>query len=335
MINKKYFHITAFIEKKLKKLKGPIIVFGAGGFIGANLLYVLLLYRKDVYGVSRDIKNNWRFNELKIAKKNLIQGNILVQDEVEKIIKKIKPRTIFNLSAYGAYSKQKDVLNIYQTNFIATVELLELLKTYGFDAYIHAGSSSEYGLNSNKPAESGKLLPNSHYAVSKLNVAHLLHYYGKLEALPVIHTRLYAVYGPYEEQDRLITNLIQHARFKKFPPFASSTISRDFIYTTDVISAFITLAYSMNKKFYGEVFNIGTGKKTTLRKLVALAKKLFAIQEDAIFKSAEHKNWDHGKAWYANIKRMQKVFHWNPKINLKDGLQMVRQWQTERERVKQ
>ncbi len=300
-------------------MNGPIAIFGAGGFVGINLLHTILKTRDDVIGFSQDPKYSLRIQKSNIPQKHIAKCNLLNPEEIEKNIKKYMPQTIFNLSAYGAYSKQTDIDKIYRTNFLSTAHLIEILKKHPFSAYIHAGSQSEYGLNAASPHETDELIPNSHYAVSKTAAYYLLKYYGTVEKLPVVHLRLYSVYGPWEEPDRLIPVLLQKAKEKKFPPFVDAEISRDFIFIDDVIGAMLLIAASLKPKHYGDVFNIATGKKTTVKELAFLAKKLFGIDEDPVFNIMKQRNWDI-KDWYGNPAKMEKMFGWKAKTALKEGL---------------
>ena len=128
-----------------QKMQGPILIVGVAGFIGASLFYTLRKYRADVYGCSRNPKKTWRFiNDNSDA---LINCDITDYDNVKEVISAIKPMTIINLAAYGAYSRQTDEEKIHQTNYIGTLHLLNALSDTGCSAFIQAGSSSEYGLN--------------------------------------------------------------------------------------------------------------------------------------------------------------------------------------------
>jgi polyisoprenyl-phosphate glycosyltransferase len=315
------------IEEKIEKLEGPIAVFGAGGFIGVNLFHSLLKYRKDVYGITQDRRNNWRFIALDTPNQNILDGDINDLTILKEILQQLKPKTIFNLAAYGAYSKQKEYKKIYDTNFNSTVNLLEILKELNFSAYIHAGSSSEYGMNSSAPSEESDLIPNSHYAVSKVASYFAIKYYGKSENLPVAHLRLYSAYGPWEEPDRLIPVLISKARQKKYPPFVDPLISRDFIYVEDICNAFV-LAASKISEIKGEAFNIGFGTKTTIEELAKVVQTQFNISDAPKFNNMPNRNWD-VPDWYSDSSKANKILDWKAEIKLQDGLKMVDEWQRE------
>ncbi len=316
------------LKTQIKKVQGPILIFGAGGFIGVNLIQKILLFRKDVYGVSHDSMHNWRFIAAKIPRKHFLDCDLTNNEQLEKVIKKIKPKTVFNLAAYGAYSKQQEVKKIYETNVFSTIQLLETLRDKKIAAYIHAGSQSEYGLNSSAPKEDGELSPNSHYAVSKVSNYFTLKYYGKVEKMPVIHLRLYSAFGPWEEQDRLIPTLLEKARHGEFPHFVDPSISRDFIYVDDIVSAFIYAAVCMSPLLYGEVFNVATGKKTTIRQLALLVKKIVKMKISPTFGGMKNRNWDL-EDWYGNNENIKKKLRWKPLFTLEQGLRATIQWQKE------
>lgn len=303
----------------INNIKGPIMIFGAGGFIGINLLKRILNEREDVTGVSTNPDRSWRIKQNRVPKKNLCQCNLLKKDEVLSTIKKFKPQTVFNFAAYGAYSKQKEIAKIYETNFNATFSLIESLKLNGFHCYLQAGSNSEYGLNADYPSENDEFIPNGHYSVSKIATYYLLKYYGKIEKLPVAHLRFYSVYGPFEEPDRLIPILIKKAKQRDLPDFVNPNISRDFIYIDDIIDACITVAAKIKKTHFGEAYNIATGKKTTIKELAYLTKKLFKIKKQPKFGTMKNRGWD-VKNWWGNPEKIRKAFGWQAKIPLEEGL---------------
>jgi len=312
------------IEEKIKLLKGPIFIFGASGFIGANLLETILKYRKDCYAITHDVKRAWRLKLLNILPENILYCDILFKNSVKELFEKYRPETVFNLSAYGAYPKQHSTSLIYETNVLGTFNILQ--QCNHVSAYVHAGSSSEYGLNSENPSEDAELVPNSDYAVSKISAGYLIKYYGKIHQLPGINLRLYSIYGPWEEPDRLIPRLIENAKQKKLPPLVSPSISRDFLFTDDCITAFINSAYYMNPAIYGESINIGTGKKITIKELVDYTIRLFDLKIQPVWGSMGNRKWDL-ENWFGNYEKAKRLICWQPTTELTEGLLKTSQWQ--------
>ena len=116
------------IEEKILQLQGPVFIFGASGFIGSNLLDTILKTRKDCYAITHNPRSAWRLKLLDVPTENILHCDINYRKSIETIFNEYRPKTIFNLSAYGAYSKQNNTSLIYETNIIGTVNILEVCK---------------------------------------------------------------------------------------------------------------------------------------------------------------------------------------------------------------
>jgi len=312
------------INKHIQSLEGPILVLGASGFIGANLFKILLSKREDVFGVCR-LEKGWRLEG--VDTKNIMFTDVNDSVALKNLINTITPRTVFDFISYGAYSFEESHEIVYQTNFLSLTNIVTLLEEKGVSAYIHAGTSSEYGLNSKQPKEDSSLEPNSHYSSSKIAASYFLKYMGKTRNFPAINLRLYSVYGPLEDSSRLIPNILNHAKVKKFPPLVDSDISRDFIFIKDACEAFILAASKIHPELYGESFNIGTGNKTTIKELALTIKKVYKIKKNPIFSNMKKRNWDLNE-WYSDSKKAEKVLGWKSKTSLVDGLNLTFNWQS-------
>jgi dolichol-phosphate mannosyltransferase len=305
----------------IRQLQGPILVLGASGFIGANLLRMLLQQREDVYGTATRLPA-WRLEDL--PKKHVLVTDLLIDSNLDAMLEGVKPRTIFDCIAYGAYSFETDRELIYRTNFNLISRLLGRLDARNLSCYVHAGSSSEYGDNSSGPREDAAVAPNSHYSVSKVAAASLMHYLGKKKGLPCANLRLYSAYGPLEDSSRLIPNIVHFGAGGGYPELVDPRVSRDFVYVDDVAEAFVDVGLQLQECDYGESFNIGTGRKTTIGDIVACSKKLFDIRQDPVF-SMPNREWDLTD-WYSDISKVQDRFGWTPKVKLEDGLERMATW---------
>src|ERR1700761_8086577 len=306
----------------VRALRGPIVVLGAGGFVGANLLRQLLKYRDDVFGVVRSLPA-WSLDG--IDRRYILEADLNDLAAARNLVANVRPSTVFNCIAYGAYSFETDQELIYRTNFSALVQLIELLADTGFAAFIHAGSSSEYGTNSAGPLEDASLQPNSHYSVSKAATSHYLFYAGKIRRLPVVNLRLYSVYGPLEDTSRLIPNLVAKGLKGGFPPLVDPNTSRDFVYVDDVCDAFIQAAARLTPDIYGESLNIGSGRATTIAQLAKIAGEVFAIPEEPKFGSMAGRSWDLPD-WYASPGKAERLLNWTAKTDLATGLKLTSEW---------
>ena len=305
----------------IRRLDGPILVLGASGFVGANLMRTLLRVRPDVHGTASRLPA-WRLETIPSSRVHVV--DLLIDSNLDELLNRVNPRTVFNCVAFGAYSFETDGQLIYQTNFNLTTRLLPRLLERSVSRYIHAGSSSEYGDNCSAPDERSYPEPNSHYAVSKVSAAHLIHYYGRHLRLPCANLRLYSVYGPLEDSSRLIPNLVRHGLNKCLPEFVRPDISRDFVYIDDVSRAFVLAALRIHEDEYGSSFNIGTGRKVTMGELASVAQQLFSISEPPQF-TMPSRRWDTAD-WYAQPEKAQNHLNWRAAVSLEEGLQRTTDW---------
>ncbi|MFH1541822.1 MAG: NAD-dependent epimerase/dehydratase family protein [bacterium] len=311
------------LTAEIKKLKGPIVIFGAGGFIGANLFRAILAVRNDCFAVTHQQLVPWRLQDLPAD--NILYADLNKPETLRIILDKFNFKTIFNFAAYGSYSKQRDIEQIYKTNIVGPAILLELCAAKGFAAFVQAGSSSEYGINSAAPKEEAQLIPNSHYAVSKVADSALAKYYGQVKKLPVINLRLYSAYGPYEEPDRLIPVLLSQGLAGKYPPLVAPDISRDFVYIDDIVEATVLAANVGVQKIPGGSLNIATGNKTKVRDIVQLAKEIFNLDHEPVWGTMPNRMWDLSD-WYGDPTKAQEVLGWKATTTLKEGLKRTSQW---------
>lgn len=310
-----------FMAAEIRRLDGPILVLGASGFIGANLLRTILNVRSDVHGTASRLPA-WRLET--VPAHNIHVVDLLIDSNLDGLLEKVRPRTVFNCVAFGAYSFETDGQLIYATNFNFTTRLLERLRQRSISMYVHAGSSSEYGDNCAGPGEQAHLEPNSHYAVSKAAAAQLIHYYGKHLRFPCANLRLYSVYGPLEDSSRLIPNLVRCGLQKTLPEFVRPDISRDFVYVDDVAAAFIQTALHIKEKDYGNSFNIGTGRKVTMADIADVAQNLFDVTDAPKF-TMSSRRWDVAD-WYAQPEKARERLKWTPLVSLEDGLRQTAAW---------
>ena len=319
-------------------LPGPILVLGSSGFIGANLFRAIFAERKDVLGTSASYEP-WRLEGC-YAENSLDMCISPIPEHLRQVFEygpdwyRGKFKTVFNCLAHGAYPWQTDVASIYNVNFDLTRRIVELCKQHQVTAYVHAGSSSEYGANADSPPEDSECWPNSHYAVSKAAASALLRYEGKHNNFPCYNLRLYSVFGPYENSKRLIPQVLQKGLEGTYPSFVDPDITRDFIYVDDVVLAFVDAALLASMGFgalvhdYGVSINIGTGVATTIREVAEASRDMFCIDAPPTY-DMPARDWDtvrgHNR-WVADRSLAELMLGWMPSFGFRQGLMKTHQW---------
>ena len=302
-----------------------ILVTGATGFIGANLTRRLVNNNKDnIHIIIRKSSDVWRINDIK-NRLNIHYANLNNNQELDKVIKKIKPDIIYHLATYGSYPfHRENSLKILKTNILGTYNLLNACISSGFKAFINIGSSSEYGVKSKPMLENNLLEPDSYYGVAKASQTLLCQCLAKNKNLPIVTLRLFSPYGPYEASTRLVPVLINSCFDGKDLNLVSKKTVRDFNFIDDVVDAFLKTASNANK-LSGEILNIANGRQRTLEEVVSLIINLT--------KSKSKLNWGGIKdyspeagIWEADISKTKKFLNWSPSYNLESGIKETIIW---------
>ena len=302
----------------------PVVITGCSGFVGANLAVAVAARGVRVIGVESPSAADWRTRAM--PKLEMERLDLCRRADVLAFVERVQPLAIYNCAAYGAYSVQADPQRIFEVNLLAVRYLLEAARSVsGFQAFVQAGSSSEYGFNCSAPREDAATEPDSDYAVSKVAATQLVRMYAQKYGVPGFVLRLYSVYGPYEDFSRLIPSLLTHAREGRFPPLVNPTISRDFVYVADVVRAFEAVLANSHQLKPGEIFNVGSGHPTTLAELVQLVREQFGIRAEPVWGSMPDRSWDH-PGWFADPAKAASALGWRSSTSLREGLAASVRW---------
>jgi dolichol-phosphate mannosyltransferase len=297
------------------------LVTGAGGFVGANLVRRLLAAGEMPLAVVRPGSDRWRLADLG-DELEVVELDFRDRDAVATLIAERAPRRVFHLAAHGAYSSQRDVPRILETNLVATASLLDACLAAGSEAFINSGSSSEYGFKDHAPREDERLVPNSAYAVGKAAAAmYCAHRATEVEAR-IVTLRLYSAYGPWEDPGRLIPTLAVAGLEGTLPPLVDPRVGRDFVHVDDVVDAYLLAAVSGRS---GGIYNVGTGVQTTLAQAVATARELLDIGLEPEWGSMPDRDWD-TTTWVADPTLIAAELGWRARHDFAGGFAATVEW---------
>ena len=308
-----------------------VLVTGADGFIGSHLTEALLDKGAETsIFIKGDSQNTFKKNRLgnldavqdKLSK--IIKGNIGSED-CQKQIKDNDPEIIFHLAAeaYVPFSFEHP-LETLKTNLIGTLNVLHAARDLKNVKQIVCTSSSEvYGTAmKDKIDEQHPLNPTSPYAASKAAADRYCYSYWKTYSLPIAIIRPFNTYGPRHTYD-VIPKFIQLAlENKPLTIYGDGNQSRDFTYVSDTVSGFLTMG--CRKEAVGKAVNFGSGKDYTINETSKLIKEL----------SGSSSEITHEKERPAEVNRLicdyglaKKLFGWEPKISLEEGLRRNIEWE--------
>jgi nucleoside-diphosphate-sugar epimerase len=304
-------------------LSRRVLVTGASGFVGANLARRLLADGHEVHLLLRPQHKSWRLDGI-TKDVTIHQVDLSDRDSVARAVAASKPDWVFHLAAHGAYPTQKDLDQMIETNVRGTANLLQAAVTAGVQAFVNAGTSSEYGYKDHAPDEDERLEPNSDYAVTKAAATMLCRHTAQRTGVAITTLRLYSVYGPYEEPTRLVPTLIVQGLEGRLPPLVNPDVARDYIHVDDACEAFVLAAATADQD-PGVVYNVGSGVQTTLREMVAAARRILGIKAEPVWGSMPERSWD-TNVWISDPSKIKGRLGWSPQHDLESGLGQTIAW---------
>jgi len=319
-----------------------IIVTGGSGFIGSNLINFLIKRKIFVINIdkltysSNRIKNknrnkrNYKFYKLDINNKN----------KLVKIIRKYKPKAIFNLAAETHVDRSIDSpKNFISSNILGVFNLLEAIRYLEREKIktklIHISTDEVYGdiKKNERSSEKFTYLPSSPYSASKASADHLVKAYVRTYKINAVISNCCNNYGPYQFPEKLIPKMISNIfNNKELPIYAKGQNSREWIHVEEHCQALFML-YLKGKS--GESYNVGTENNL---KNIDLVKKILKICKKQNIDVGEKSKIifvkdrpGHDFRYALNSSKIFKEFRWKSKINFEEGLKKTILWYLENE----
>ena len=296
---------------------------GGAGFVGANLARRLLADGHETVVLARPGGDRWRLAGLE-REVEIVDLDLTDAAAVAKTLARVKPEIVFHLAAHGAYSWQRDLGRMVAVNLLGTANLLRSSLDSGCRAFVNTGSSSEYGFKDHAPSETEALDPNSDYALTKAASTMHCRQVGLASRARVVTLRLYSVYGPYEEPNRLVPALAVNGIDGRLPDLADPRTARDYVWIEDVIDAYLKAA-SAEEVPAGAVYNVGTGRQTTLAEAVAVARKVLDLAVEPRWSAYPDRHWDTG-VWVSDPRRISADLDWRPATDFEGGFRKMAAW---------
>ncbi len=314
-----------------------IIVTGGSGFIGSNLVNYLIKKKYFVINIDKlTYSSNKYFSDIR-SKKNykFFQFDINNKNKLIKVIRKFKPKAIFNLAAETHVDRSIDgPRDFIHTNLNGTFYLLESLrflqKKKIKPRLIHISTDEVYGdIKRNlRSDENYKYEPSSPYSATKAGADHLVKSYIRTYKLNAVISNCCNNYGPFQFPEKLIPKMIANIlNNKELPIYAKGENSREWIHVQDHCEALLRL-YLKGKT--GENYNVGSGKNLRNIDLVKKILKIFKSLGVKIGKKSKIKfvkdRPGHDYRYALNNKKILRKLKWSNKISFEDGLRNTVKW---------
>jgi UDP-glucose 4-epimerase len=255
------------------------LVTGGAGFIGSHLVDLLL--SKDCEVVVIDSLATGRRSQVP-EKAVFLQGDVSDTELLAKALPGCD--VVFHLAAVSSVQDSLDrPIEVHNTNLTATLALLEAAVCHKVPRFVFSSSAAVYGDTGGEPAREDMMpKPMSHYAVQKLASENYCQVYNRLHGLETVCLRYFNVYGPRQRADSpysgVIAKFIEAARAgQPITIFGDGEQTRDFCHVKDVVLANFLSATQDAANIAGKVFNVGTGRSTSVNDLARLVGDAFTF----------------------------------------------------------
>ena len=311
-----------------------IIVTGGLGFIGSNLIDLLLKKNYKVLNIDKVTysSNFYNTKEFKNSKNYKFIKCDIKDKKIRNILFKYKPNCIFNLAAETHVDRSIDNPESFiQSNIVGVYNLLEYFKIFSKtnnSKLIHISTDEVYGdILSGRSSETYPYQPSSPYAASKAASDHLVSSYIRTYKIPAIITNCSNNYGPKQHPEKLIPKLIYNIlNNKSLPIYGKGTNSREWIYVKDHCEALIKV-YLKGK--VGEFYNIGSNKNLNnlevSKKILNVSKNLINLGSKVKISFVKDRP-GHDIRYALNSNKIKKNLEWYPKTNFKEGIKLTFDW---------
>ncbi|MDC6468958.1 dTDP-glucose 4,6-dehydratase [Candidatus Pelagibacter sp.] len=319
-----------------------IIVTGGLGFIGSNLIELLLKKKFRVINIDKVAYSSNFYNTKDFSQNahyKFIKCDLNNKSKLSKIIFLHKPLCIFNLAAETHVDRSIDGPESFiKSNILGVFNLLEIFKKYSAKnkktRLVHISTDEVYGdILKGRSHEEFPYKPSSPYAASKAASDHLVSSYVRTYKIPAIVTNCSNNYGPKQHPEKLIPKLIYNIlNNKSLPIYGNGKNSREWIYVEDHCEALLKV---FQKGKIGEFYNIGSNKNLNnleiCKYLIRVAKEKIKIGKNVKIEFVKDRP-GHDVRYALDSKKILNRLGWKTKMNFKKGLEKTFLWYLKNEK---
>ena len=333
-----------------------VLVTGAAGFIGSNLVKRLFHDVKDIKVVGIDSITDYydvnikyeRLKEIEALNRDwtFFHASIADKDAVNKIFTENDVAVVVNLAAQAGVRYSITNPDAYiQSNLIGFYNILEACRHHEVEHLVYASSSSVYGSNKKVPYSTDDKVDNpvSLYAATKKSNELMAHAYSKLYDIPSTGLRFFTVYGPAGRPDMAYFGFTDKlVKGETIKIFNYGNCKRDFTYVDDIVEGVVRVMRHAPEKRKGEdglpippynVYNIGNNSPENLLDFVSI------LQEELVRAGVLPQDYDFGShkelvpmqpgdvpVTYADTTPLERDFGFKPSTPLRNGLRAFAEW---------
>jgi len=306
-----------------------VLVTGGAGFVGSNLVDRLVHEKADVT-VLDNLFTGQKENIMSLDKIKFIEGSVTDKQLVNDLVK--ESDFVFHLAVRNIIVSTKEPELDFEVNSRGTFNILVAAKTHGIERIVYSSSASIYGNPRYLPINEWDYVNILNpYAAGKLTGENYCFAYGESFKVPVSVVRYSNVYGirqnPSNPYCGVVSKYFESAlNGDPIQIHGDGEQTRDFTYVSDAVDA--TIMAGLSPKAEGQVFNVGSGKETTINYLARTINHFCGNRSKIVF--IDRRDIDNIRRRVMNIEKIRHFLRWVPTINLFNGLKKTHDWLTQK-----
>ncbi|MFY0591953.1 NAD-dependent epimerase/dehydratase family protein [Roseivirga sp.] len=302
-----------------------VVITGGTGFVGSAIVRRLASVAKEVHLIARVSSSTERIQNVLTD----VHMHRIVLDGATSLIEQvpeIAPNIIIHSAQPSSHGPKSlsDFITAQNVSSRMLTNVLEYARAMQVEKMIHLCSSMVYGSNEKDAfSETGPYNPNTYRGLVKNNERNLCRDYAKKFNLPVSLARVFRAYGPYDSAQKLIVNALERHNQKASIDLVSDHIVRDYIHVDDIVLAIAKMCEVPLTP--GEEINLAGGKAYTAREIVTYLQQILRTTD--LISEITYASSEMDKTFkQANISKAKRLINWEPKFDIKVGLQDVVNW---------
>jgi NAD dependent epimerase/dehydratase len=308
----------------------PVLVTGAGGFIGAHLCAALVAEGAGVRALvrynSRDDRGalDWLQPDV-VSEIDAVAGDLRDPESITGVVQGVE--VVFHLGAQIAipysYVNPRD---FFETNVLGSLNVAQAALTHGVERVVHTSTSEVYGTAQSVPiTEKHPLHPQSPYAASKVGADKLMDSFHRSFGLPTVVLRPFNTYGPFQSARAIIPTIASQALAGGPLRLGSLEPRRDLTFVSDTAAGFVAAAEA--ERAVGHTIQLGTGVDVSIGELVELIGDILGRELEVTLDEARIRPPDSEVQRLLSTPELaRELTGWTPAVTLREGLERSIAW---------
>lgn len=285
-----------------------IFITGGTGFIGRFVVRKLQQERHHLLIYTREKRISSTLLEFS-KNTQIVHGSLSNLNNLKKVLLKFKPDVAIHLAWEGIPDFSP---KISSKNLIQSLKLVTLLAEVKCKTFISTGSCWEYEKKKGKVRENMLSATFTPFTAAKYALYILGTEIAKEKGMNFVWARLFFVYGPGQKEGSLIPFVTQSLKNGQIPKIKNPNGANDFVYVEDVADALVLFA-KKGKILSSGVYNVGSGRLTTVQDILKYSMKIFGINHSL-------KKSGRSEGFYADISKTKKETGWSSTTNIVEGI---------------